>query len=106
MNVMTRHITPDRRVHAEREIDVQIAGGDPGRDDVLQAAAPASGSAAKNASIDTMHAAPIASAATMNTVSRAHLAPEQHAARRPQEREQRNQTQVEVHRGVALVSAS
>ena len=40
MNVMIRHSTPDSASIRKREIDLEIAGGDPGHHDVGQPARP------------------------------------------------------------------
>src|SRR5690348_17317905 len=76
MNVMTRHITPDSpsirnaRSTCRSPVAIQVI--------TLSVSPPApvaSGSAVKNASTATKQAAPMASAATTNTVSRFHLRP-------------------------------
>src|SRR6188768_2999420 len=75
MNVITRHITPDSasirnaRSTFSSPVAIQVVTTS------VRPSGPASGSAAKKASIVTMHAAPIASAATMNTVSFDHFRP-------------------------------
>src|SRR4029079_3067292 len=89
MNVMTRHITPDSasirnaRSMCRSPVAIQVmttSDSPPG---------PASGSTKKKPSIATMQAAPMASAATMNTVSRDHLRPNNISTAAPRKRSNR-----------------
>ena len=101
MKVMIRQSSPDRPSIRKARSTLRSPAGDPGPDDVGagRRASAASGSAAEEGvDGDEAGARRWRRPRRATTVSRFQLAPEQHQDRRAQERQQRDEAEVEGHR--------